>query len=47
MDMRRVLDAEASAVLRVDKADGRVLYYRVSGDQTTQITQDEYDKEIG
>lgn len=40
-------DAEASALLRVDKADGRVEFYRVLDSQTVQITQAEYDREGG
>lgn len=45
VDMRRVIDAEASALLRVDKVDGRVFYYRVTDNVAVEITQAEYEKE--
>lgn len=40
-------EAEASALLRVDKADGRVLYYRVTNGSTVEVTGDEYYREGG
>lgn len=38
-------DAEATALLRVDKADGRTLFYRVADGHSVQITQEDYEKE--
>lgn len=47
MDVVQDLRGEASALLRVDKADGRVLFYRVTNDQHVEIIQDEYEREGG
>lgn len=40
-------DAEASALMKVEKADGRVLYFRVVDNVMLELTQDEYDEEMG
>ncbi len=35
-------DAEISAYLKVDKANGNVLYYKVVNGQSIEITEEEY-----
>lgn len=46
-DIQAHSPVEANALMRVDKTDGRTMFYRVSDGQHTQITQDEYDRENG
>lgn len=46
-DIRTAGEAEASALLRVDKVDGRTLFYRVTDGVSVEITHDEYDREGG
>lgn len=41
-NVQRVLDAEVSAYLKVEKKDGRVLYYKVIGEQNIEINEQEY-----
>lgn len=38
---------EANALMRVDKTDGRTMFYRVTDGTHTQITEDEYNRENG
>ena len=39
------LEGEVSAYMKVEKADGRILYYKTADGQTTEITQEEFNKE--
>lgn len=40
-------EVELSALLKVDKADGSVKYYRVINDQNIEITEEEYRERGG
>lgn len=47
MDTNVFAGAEASALIKVEKADGRIMYYRVANNEHVEITQDEYIQEGG
>lgn len=40
-------EVEVSALLKVNKADGSVKYYRVVNDQNIEITEEEYREQGG
>lgn len=41
-NIHRVLDGELTTYMKVEKKDGRVLYYRVEGAENVEITEQEY-----
>lgn len=47
MQMTSFGQAEASALMKVDKADGRTLYYRVTDNSHVEITAEQYYDEGG